>query len=119
MRRGGKFGTKKAICNHGHTHDSGTEAKRCDELHFLQQSGHITNLKVHPKYLFYIGGVALKMGNGQQARYTADFSYFEGDKSVTEDVKSKSKLVDGRDWPLRKALFKALFPYIELREVRR
>lgn len=113
-----KFRAKKSFCNSHHTHDSKWEAIRCDELHERQAAGEITHLKVHPKFFFVIDGIQLKHGNGQRVGYTADFQYFEGDKNVVEDVKPSSRLAMSRDWPLRKAVFKALFPFIELREVK-
>jgi hypothetical protein len=49
--------------------------------------------------------------------YLADFGYSQNGNEIVEDVKG-AKAVDSRDWPIRKAVFKALFPTFELREIR-
>jgi hypothetical protein len=71
----------------------------------------IEGLTMQPKFEFVINGVPIKMGNGQTAKYTPDFSYSERGQLVAEDV--KGFIV--RDFPLRAALFRALFPAWELR----
>ena len=112
-----KFRAKKCSCAAKHTHDSKMEAMRCDELHERQARGEITHLTAHPHFFFVIDGVQLKHANGRRVGYTADFQYFHGDRNVVEDVKPKSRMAVSRDWPLRKAVFQALYPYIELREI--
>ena len=109
-----KYFAKKATCNNGHTHDSKREAARCDELHILQRAGQIHGLSVQPQFKYAINGDWLKLRNGQVAGYTADFQYLEGNKLVVEDVKAKNGYM-GRDMPLRLALFRHLFPDLELR----
>lgn len=106
-----KYGAKKTVCVHGHNHDSKREAKRCADLHLLQKAGKISALHIHPLYRFEIAGKPLKMGNGQQASYKADFFYIENAAPIVEDV--KGFIV--RDFPLRAALFRHLYPEIELR----
>lgn len=108
----------KTECARGHKHDSKREAKRCADLHILQDAGLIAALKVHPFFPFVIDGEAPKMGNGHKAGVTLDFSYVDGEQLVAEDVKGRSKLADSRDWPIRKALFKHIYRAWELREVR-
>lgn len=107
-----KYGAKKAPCRSGHTHDSGKEAKRCDELHLLLRAGQISDLQVQEQFWFSINGVQVKHGNGRRVGMKVDFVYWEGAKRVAED--SKGFVV--RDWPLRAAIFRALHPDIELRE---
>lgn len=114
-----KFRAKKTFCAEGHKHDSKMEAIRCDELHEMQRDGVITHLTAHPVFYFVIDGRQLKHDNGRRVAYTADFQYFHGDKNIVEDVKPTSVLAMSRDWPLRKAVFKALYPYIELREIKK
>ena len=109
---------KKTVCAHGHEHDSKREAKRCDQLHILQEAGEIAGLRTQPFFAFVIDGERLKMANGHDGGVTLDFSYVDGGKLVAEDVKGRSKLSDSRDWPLRKALFKHIYKAWELREVR-
>lgn len=110
-----KYGAKKTICGQLHTHDSKLEAARCDQLHMMQRMGDITHLTVHPQFWFVIDGEQLKHDNGRRVGYKADFQYFEGDKNVVEDCKGFIT----SDWPLRKAVFKALFRHITLREIKK
>jgi len=114
MKRFGKYRAVKANCNAGHTHDSKREAMRCNELHILQTAGEITDLMIHPQYWFVINGRQLKHPNGRRVGYKSDFEYIENGMLVTEDVKG----VVVRDWPLRRAVFKALFPNHDLRETK-
>ena len=112
MKRFGKYRAIKSQCNVGHTHDSKREAIRCNELHLLQDTGEITDLIIHPQYWFVINGRQLKHPNGRRVGYKSDFEYIENGMLVTEDVKG----VIVRDWPLRRAVFIALFPDHQLRE---
>ena len=112
MRRFGKYRAVKSQCGAGHTHDSKREAIRCNELHALQAAGAITDLVVHPQYWFVINGRQLKHANGRRVGYKSDFEYTENGMTITEDVKG----VIVRDWPLRRAVFIALFPDHQLRE---
>jgi hypothetical protein len=114
MRRFGKYRAVKAQCNAGHTHDSKREAIRCNELHALEAAGKISDLMIHPQYWFVINGRQLKHPNGRRVGYKSDFEYVENGMLVTEDVKG----VVVRDWPLRRAVFKALFPNHDLRETK-
>ena len=114
MRRFGKYRAVKANCNAGHTHDSKREAIRCNELLALQAAGAISELKVHPQYWFVINGRQLKHANGRRVGYKSDFEYTECGIKITEDVKG----VIVRDWPLRRAVFIALFPDHTLREIK-
>lgn len=109
---------KKTVCRNGHEHDSKRESARCDLLHLRQRAGEIHGLQSQPFYAFVINGARLKMANGHDGGVTLDFSYVEAGALVAEDVKGRSKKADSRDWPLRKALFKHLYPTIDLREVR-
>ena len=114
MRRFGKYRAVKANCNAGHTHDSKREAIRCNELHALEAAGEISDLMIHPQYWFVINGRQLKHPNGRRVGYKSDFEYVENGMLVTEDVKG----VVVRDWPLRRAVFKALYPHHDLRETK-
>ena len=114
MQRFGKYRAVKAQCNAGHTHDSKRESMRCNELHISEAAGEITDLMIHPQYWFVINGRQLKHPNGRRVGYKSDFEYIENGMLVTEDVKG----VIVRDWPLRRAVFKALFPNHDLRETK-
>ena len=117
MGRFGKYRAVKMQCAEGHTHDSKREAIRCNELHALQAAGEITELSVHPQFWFVINGRQLKHPNGRRVGYKSDFEYNENGIWVTEDVKPSSKLAISRDYPLRIAVFKALYPSIVFKEV--
>jgi hypothetical protein len=75
-----KYGAKKTDCAAGHTHDSGLEAKRCDQLHALQDQGALTRLEQQPEFRVEINGKLV-------CRYVADFAWFTNDCRVIEDVK--------------------------------
>lgn len=108
-----KYNARKTPCAQGHTHDSGREAKRCNDLHMLQRAGEISDLKIQQQFRFSIDGRAVKLKNGHHAGIKIDFLYRENGQAIAED--SKGFVV--RDWPLRRAIFCALYPHIELREV--
>lgn len=112
-----RFFARKTPCKHGHTHASAKEAKRCNELHLLQGKGEIIGLEVEPKFTFAIGGKPLKFPNGHVAQYRPDFTYVEKGVKVAEDVKAANGF-QSRDVALRLALFRALWPSIELRIVK-
>ncbi len=107
-----KYSAKKTVCNNGcPPHPSKKEAKRCDELHFLERAGEIRNLELQPVFEFVVNGEKVKMRNGQYLKYTADFQYFEGDKLVVEETKGMITA----DFRIRRALFNHLYPHTELR----
>jgi hypothetical protein len=110
-----KYRAVKAHCRAGHTHASKREARRCDELHLLLRAGEIESLEQQPKFFFTVNGRQLVHDNGRRAVYTADFGFMDRQSArhVVEDTKGMS----ARDWPLRKALFRACYPDIILREV--
>lgn len=116
-----KFASRvKTSCGHGHKHDSKREARRCDQLHLLQRSGEIAGLKSQPFFPFMINGKAPKLENGHEAGVTLDFSYVElpSGQQVAEDVKPRHRDADNDAWPLRKAIFRHIYPTYDLREVR-
>lgn len=112
-----KYGARKTPCNNGHIHDSAKEARRCNDLHLLQRAGQISRLTIEPQFWFVIDGIQIKHDNGRRVGIKADFQYFEGESNVVEDVKAADWKGRARDYPLRKAVFRALYPFIEFREV--
>lgn len=112
MRRN-KYGARKTPCQQGHVHDSKGEASRCNDLHMLERAGHISHLEMQRKFNFSIDGRAVKLKNGHHAGIKIDFLYRENGQQIAEDFKGFVV----RDWPLRRAIFCALHPDIELREV--
>jgi Protein of unknown function (DUF1064) len=113
-----KWKAKKAYCAEGHKHDSLSEAKRCDQLHEMLERNEIEDLLVWPQFWFVINGRQVKHENGRRVGYLADFQYTLNGQEIVEDVKPSNKAADSRDWPIRKAIFRALFPTYELREIR-
>lgn len=109
-----KYRAKRTVCARGHNHPSKREAKRCDELHLLFRAGQIDCLVYEPEYHFVIDGAPVMMRNGHKAKFTPDFGYTERGKVVVEDVKGMMT-ADAR---LRHALFRHLYPAIELRVVK-
>jgi len=108
-----KYSARPTECGHGHTHPSRKEARRCADLHLLQRGGVITDLEREPRYYFEVNGAVLMHENGRRAVYTPDFRYRTAEgQIVVEDSKGMSV----RDWPLRKALFRACHPDIRLIE---
>lgn len=105
---------RKTPCQHGHTHASAKEAKRCNELHLLQRAGEIAGLQIEPRFTFRINGSEVKMGNGQPMRFTPDFSYIERGVKVVEDVKA-ANLHMARDVPVKLALARHIWPDIDWR----
>ena len=114
MRRH-KYFARSTECIQEHKHPSAKESRRCNDLHILQATGQITNLQYEPKFRFEINGKPVMMRNGQCASYRPDFSYVENGKTVCEDVKSKATMTEA--FALRAALFRHLYPDIELRMV--
>ncbi|MBV8849640.1 MAG: DUF1064 domain-containing protein, partial [Methylobacteriaceae bacterium] len=43
-----KYRAQKTTCLHSHLHDSKLEARRCDELHVLEENGELTHLELQP-----------------------------------------------------------------------
>lgn len=112
-KRANKYGAKKCECGVGHVHDSKAEARRCNELHLLQRAGKIAGLQQQPVFHFAVDGRPVMLDNGQQARLKADFAYVENGRKVVEDRKG----VIVRDFPLRWALARTMWPEIDWRVV--
>jgi hypothetical protein len=86
---------------------SAAEARRYGLLRTLEIVGEISDLKIQPVFPFEVNGKPLKMRNGHQARYKADFSYT--DKKSGERIIEECKGFVVRDFPLRRALFEHLY----------
>lgn len=88
-----KYGAKKTPCRHGHIHASGSEAKRCNELHLAQKAGEIRELKQQPKFILQ-EGFRFNDKAIRAITYTADFDYIEDDPGgwlrVIEEHKGRS-----------------------------
>lgn len=108
-----KYKAKKTVCGQAHQHDSKREAQHCDLLHQELEAGLISDLELQPQFWFVINGKQVKHSNGRRVGYQADFAYVRDGQECVDDAKGFTV----RDWPLRKAIFLALFPHIQLREV--
>jgi hypothetical protein len=111
-----RYFARKTECALGHKHASAREAARCAELHNLFRAGKIDALAFEPQYWFDIEGRPVKHANGRRVGYKPDFSYLENGRVIVEDVKARNGFME-RDVPLRMALFRHLFPSVELRVV--
>ena len=82
-----KYSNKKCRCASGHIHDSKKEAKRCNELTILEQTGYIQDLRQQVKFVLIpsqkIGGKVVE----RECSYYADFVYSEGGRQIVEDTK--------------------------------
>lgn len=116
MKRPNKFGARKSPCQHGHTHASAKEARRCNDLHLLQRAGEIVGLEVEPVFTFAVEGKPVTHLNGRRAIYTPDFSYIEKGQKVCEDVKGGSA-TNTEASTLRLAFARAMWPSIDWRIV--
>ena len=83
-RRARKFHNRPLRCRQGVMHQSTLEARRCDELHLMQQGGLIRDLRAHPQARF-----RLDVGEHHICDYMADFVYFDNERNaeVVEDTK--------------------------------
>jgi hypothetical protein len=82
--RGNKFSASPLRCRQNVMHQSTLEARRCDELHLMQQGGLIKDLRAHPQARF-----SLDVDGHHIADYLADFVYFDNERNarVVEDTK--------------------------------
>ena len=83
MRRS-KFNARPLACRQGVIHQSTLEARRCDELHLMQQGGLIKDLRAHPQVRF-----RLDVDGHHICDYMADFCYYDNERQteVVEDTK--------------------------------
>lgn len=101
---------ERAECD-GYTFDSLAEMRRYQELRLLEQAGQIRTLAVHPRFELQ---PAFKDRRGRLClaiHYEADFSYYEGDLLVAEDVKGHMTEV----FRIKEKLFRFRYPHIDLR----
>jgi hypothetical protein len=85
MYRSARYrGNKPLRCRQDIMHQSTLEARRCDELHLMQQGGLIQDLEAHPQPVF-----RLEINGVHICKYLADFRYVDAEtgETVGEDVK--------------------------------
>lgn len=83
-----KYNSKKTIVD-GQVFDSRKEAKRYQELLFLERAGAIKNLSRQVKFVLIPSQRDEATGKviERECSYRADFEYMEDGKTVVEDVK--------------------------------
>jgi hypothetical protein len=103
--------TAKKVQYDGHVFDSRAEYRRYLELVILQRAGRISGLVVHPVYsLVFRRQILIRSEgypNGRQAKFTPDFRYMQGGKTIVEDVKGAMTARDPA-FLLRRAVFEAI-----------
>lgn len=109
-----KYHARRTQCRQGHTHASAYEASWCNDLTISEKAGEITHLEQQPQYWFKINGTQLKHANGRRIGFKPDFSYRD---HHGKQVAVEAKGMRTEAYVLRAAIFRALYPYIELREV--
>ena len=100
----------KPVTVEGLRFDSKAETKRWAELNLLYRAGKIDGLLRQQRYVLAIEGVKI-------CTWVADFVYRENGKWCAEDVKSPAT-AKNRAYRIKAKLFQALYPDIELREVK-
>lgn len=117
-----KYGAQKTVID-GITFDSKAEANRYATLKLLERAGEISHLEVKPTFEFVIDGRPVLIRSegypkGRKAKYTADFSYWDGEKRVCEDVKG-GRATATEAYKLRRAIVEAMHPNVRITEVTR
>lgn len=105
-KRRNKFNAQKTEIN-GVVFHSKKEAKRISELWLLEKAGQIRELQLQPRFELVVNGVKI-------CTYIGDAAYFEGNKRVIEDVKSKGTKTPV--YRLKKKLLLAIHPGLNFRE---
>ena len=102
-RKRNKFGAIKTVVD-GITFSSKLEANRYKELKLLEQSGVIQKLKRQVRFNLTVNDILICF-------YLADFTYNENNSLIVDESKGKETAV----WRLKKKLFQACYPHLELR----
>lgn len=107
LTKSGNPRSPRFVCDDGHNvvkFDSGSEFTRYKELRLLERSGKISDLTLHPKFPLVVSGETIGSWSG-------DFSYFEGNRHVVEDVKGWMSPTDTNTqlWELKTAIVKATY----------
>lgn len=98
-----KYGAKKQVLD-GVTFDSKKEAVRWLDLKFMESRGIISDLKRQVKVELMGQNGPLYTRTGRKMRLTFDFTYFEDDVLIYEDVKG----MPTRDYEVRIAVVRAM-----------
>lgn len=116
-RKPSKYGNKKVRVG-SHVFDSKREAQRYLMLKARQDAGEISHLELQPVFKLKVGDRPVLIRskgypNGRQAKYIADFAYFDGHKRIVEDAKGFRT----PEYKLKKAMVEAMFPAVKIVEV--
>ena len=102
-----KYRNQKVMMD-GELFDSKGEADRYQQLKLMARARLIQSVSRQPRYVLCV--------NAQEVcEYRADFAYFENGKQVIEDFKG----VLTPEFRLKRKLFNALYPNLELRVTNR
>lgn len=102
-----KYRNRKMVVD-GETFDSKGEFERYGQLRLLERARMIQALSRQPRYPIRVNGHDI-------CEYVADFAYHEGGRQIAEDFKG----VLTAQFRLKRKLFQALYPHIELRVTNR
>ena len=89
------------------------EATRYLVLKAKEVRGEISNLELQPVFKLAVGDRPVQFQGGRQAKYIADFAYWNGSRRVVEDAKGFKT----REYLLKKALVEAMFPAVRIVEI--
>ena len=113
--RGAKYRNQPTVVE-GHRFDSKKEARRYQELRYLEQKGVIENLALQVAFEL---APSVRFEDEKRAKpalkYVADFVYSEGGRRIVEDVKSGAT-AKAAAYRIKRHLMKAVHG-IEVREV--
>ena len=102
---GSKYHAQKTVVGDT-TYDSKKEAKRAQELHYMERSGVIKNLKEQVRFILqeeYVNNEGKKV---RPISYVADFVYEQKGQKVVEDTKGFRT----KEFVLKKKIFMYKFP---------
>ena len=113
--RGAKYRNQPTVVE-GHRFDSKKEARRYQELRYLEQKGVIENLSLQVAFVL---APSVRFEDEPRAKpalkYVADFVYSEGGRRIVEDVKSGAT-AKAAAYRIKRHLMKAVHG-IEVKEV--
>lgn len=98
--------------------DSKAEARRYAELKLMEDTGHIKELKLQPKFELQ---PKYKNSKGQCIRaitYKADFSYIETHSEVGKLIVEDVKGVETKEFKLKRKMLEYKFPDIDFRIIK-
>ena len=112
MTRRGKYNSERVQLD-GYTFDSKAEARRYGALRLLVASGHIRDLRVHPRYVLQKAWIDAAGKKQSAITWTGDFQYLEDGRLVIEDVKGVRTAV----FNLKLRMFKFKYPGVIVRVI--